>query len=141
MMRSNFGQLANRARRRQRAVRQELQRAARVIAVRLEKRSKSILRAKIYAVPIPKRSSGKPKWKRTNELLQREEGFADGVDVVLRNGSDHAKPRETLGTSKGRPIVSPGVKSVQWQSEAVLAEREATLRERQAAILRGLRQG
>lgn len=137
---SNFGQLANRARRRQRAVRQELQRAAKVIAVRLERRSKAILKAKIYSVPIPKRGSGKPQWKRSGELLERETGLPDGVDVVLRNGSDHAKPRERLGTSKGRPIVSPGVKSVQWQSEAVLAEREATLRERQAAIQRGLRQ-
>lgn len=82
--------------------------------------SRRVLATEIYAIPIPRRPrSGKPKWTRKGGLYASEGVRIEGGNVVLFNHSDHAKQRHDLGTPAGRPIRSPGVRSVQWQEKAV----------------------
>jgi hypothetical protein len=91
----------------------------RIRSVVLEE-SRTILATRIYAIPIPRsKKTGKAKWKRTQDLYQKETVRIRGGNLELVNTSDHAAAREALGTPQGRPIRSPGVQSVQWQSEAV----------------------
>lgn len=78
------------------------------------------------------------KWRRTGNLKRMETAKAEGPHVVLRNNARYSLARNNLGTSAGRKIRSPGVKSVQWQKQAVENRREWILERRRAAVLRGL---
>lgn len=105
----------------------------------LQSTSTQILKTKIYSVQIPTSRTGKPKWKRTEDLLKSELWIVKGTDIVGMNNSDHAEFRVLLGTEEGRPIKSPGIQRTDWQVEAVAFRRTLILRNRAEAIRRGLR--
>ena len=139
---SNAKEIAARMKARGPAVIRELRKAARELAPELEAESKRILSKRIYSVPIPKRPrSGKPKWTRAGQgggILAHEKARPDGVTVVMTNDSDHALARHALGTPEGRRIVSEGVQSVQWHTEAIAAKRPRILEVRRKAVFRAL---
>src|SRR5687767_8461214 len=123
-MRHNTAQVLRKMLRRGPRTRHELSGAARRIAVVVNRKSKRVLQDRIYSKPIPVgRRSGRPKWRRTGDVKRRETARAEGLDVVLENRSGHAVARHDLGTPRGRRIVSEGVESVQWHSEAIEASR------------------
>lgn len=145
--------------RRKAAVIAELSREAVGIKNELVAESRRILKSEIYDQPIPlkKRVSeqireryaqssrqkvgGKDirQWKRTGDLLREERGTTTGAVVVLVNTKRYAGARYLLGTAQGRQIKSQGVRSVQWQQEAVTRKRSMILKRRRAAVLRALR--
>lgn len=138
---SNARQIADRYRRRGQAVRTRLAQNAQAEGQLLVAEGERIMQAEIYAVPVPVSSTGRPKWERTRELLGSERFRVEGEDratVILYNQSRHSGPRSRLGTSKGRPIRSPGIRSVQWQEKAVQRNRARLLRMKQAALRRAL---
>lgn len=156
MISSNVKGVIRAMRERPQAVERELAAAARTLGPELSGESKRIIQSDIYNVPIPlsdaaeqrfgakakireKTSKGKHgKWQRTG-LLKRSEGYRlQGPVVILTNSARHAGYRFRLGTSDGADIVSPGVKSVQWQTRAVLNRRARVLDVRRRAVLRGL---
>jgi hypothetical protein len=141
LMKGTPGQIADLMRRRAAAVVPALEFAAGRVAVLAKAESKRIMQADIYNVAIPKTAKGTPKWRRSGQLKRREEGFARGVVVILRNTTPYALSRYTLGTPDERAIQSPGVKSVQWQGEAVIRVRPRVLEERRRAVLRALSAG
>lgn len=168
---SNAGQILKRMNARKAAVTSELSAAAVRIKFVIVGESKKILSEKIYSVPIPevtrrkqavsehpqfsidtKRQVGhrfedrkRPKreklWKRTGQLLNREAGRTDGPNVIFFNSASYAAYRYVLGTAEGREIRSPGVKSVQWQKEALENMRQFILQERRKALLRAFTGG
>lgn len=119
------------------ACERELSAAAKPIAVLCGAETKKILQAEIYDVPIPlkpksdrklsakaavrsKTTKGKHgKWQRSGALKRRETAYARGVNVILENKQSYAASRHALGTPGHRQIRSPGVRSVQWQKQAV----------------------
>lgn len=138
----NAGEIVKRMLGRKAGVIRELSTAARELAPALNAESKRILSAKVYSVPVARGPrSGKPQWKRTGALLNAEKARAEGVDIVLTNNSEHAGPRFRLGTSDGRQIRSPGVQSVQWQTEAIANKRTVILARRRKAVLKALQVG
>jgi hypothetical protein len=77
-------------------------------------------------------------WTRTNRLLAREKADARGVLITLHNNMVYAHARHVLGTPQGRRIRSKGVRSVQWQWQAVANKQRYILERRRAAVLRAL---
>src|SRR5688572_11331885 len=56
----------------------------------------------IYSQAIPRKKSGKPKWKRTRRLRNAEKAViervaAGGPRVVLKNTMRYAEPRHEMG--------------------------------------------
>jgi hypothetical protein len=136
---TNTADLIGRWRARGAAIDREQRRITPEIALVLKRESQRVLRVKIYAVPIPQTRGGKPAWRRTGDLIGREDAKADGVDVVMTNDSAHAEARLLLGTPYGRPIRSPGVQQVDWQAEAIKNRRAWILKVRRDAQVRALR--
>lgn len=150
---SNAGEVRRRMLARAVALPAALHGAAREGARLLEDESKRVLQAEVYSVPIPTRSTGRSKrqatgfrapkrqtaWTRTGELKESERAFPRGADVILLNDSDHAVARARLGTPGGRAIVSPGVRSVQWQRVAARNVRGRVLEGRRRAVWRAYR--
>ena len=77
-------------------------------------------------------------WKRTGQLLNRENARAIGPVVVMFNPMSYAAARYALGTADGRPIQTPGVKSIQWHEVVLERKRSTILQIRRAALLRAL---
>lgn len=121
------------------AVRRELTAAARVLGPELNAASKRLMQTEIYNVPVPRGKGGRPRWRRSGGL-KRSEGFRTvGPVLLLTNNARYARARFRLGTGEGRPIVSPGVRSIQWQVRAVTDNRERVLQVRRRAVLKALR--
>lgn len=156
---TNADEIYRRMLARQQAVKRELTAAAREIAPALRRENRKILQEKIYSVEIPfnakatardrKRYAGTSRqtargeeirqWRRTGELLRREQAKAEGAVVILFNPVSYAGARYRLGTEEGRKIRTPGVQSVQWHREA-LDKRRTWIREvRRRHVLRALR--
>lgn len=155
---SNAGELARRMQQRKAAVLRELSREAVAIKNELVAESRRILKEEIYDQEIPFRKSvgeavrqkyggtsrqkvgGKQirQWQRSGDLLREERGRTDGPVVILLNTKHYAGPRYRLGTSKGQKIKSEGVRSVQWQGEAIRRKRSVILQRRRQAVLRAL---
>lgn len=164
---TNAGQVLSRMNRRRALVLRELSVAARELGALLNAESKSIMQSEIYDVPIPpvaykmeagqggrrrrrpltaserrqqrnttKGSGGR--WQRTGALKRRETFKTSGPVVFLTNDQRYAAARYTLGTPGGRRIRSQGVRSVQWQRQAVLRRRRDILERRRRAVLRAL---
>jgi hypothetical protein len=139
-VRTNAHQLAQRNMQRAQAAIPALERVAQEWQDRFERESKRTLRSQVYAVPVPRGKNGRPRWKRTRELLNSETARADGMAVVMENAAPHATARNTLGTPGGRAIRSPGIKSIQWQKSTRTKLRPRLLRARQQAMFRMLQQ-
>lgn len=155
-MTHNAAKLVRKMRARRAAVERELKAAGRVLAPALNAEAKRIMQEQIYNVPIPlKKSSDRSlptnaavrrkttkgkhgKWQRTGALKRRETARPVGMTVVLENRQRYAPARHALGTSEGRRIVSPGVQSVQWQTEALANKRAFVLQVRRRHVLRAL---
>jgi len=153
----NAGQIIARMNARKSAVVRELSQAAREIGAEVSGESKKILQADVYNVPIPfragataaqrKRLAGKTTkgsagaWSRTGNLKRQENFTIEGPTVILRNNAKYAVARFNLGTAQGRKIRSPGVQSVQWQTEAIAKKRTRILEIRRKALLRALSGG
>jgi len=168
---SNASAILKRMNARRDAVAGELSHAAVRIKLVVLGEDRKIISEQIYSVPIPtvtrrseKRSEHrafslesrrevghtfetrrKPKkeklWKRTGQLLAREGGRTEGSNVVFFNPMLYSAARYVLGTAEGREIRSPGVKSVQWQQEALRRMRQFILEERRRALLRAFTGG
>lgn len=157
-MKHNAREILKRMERRQQAVVRELTVEARVIGLTLNGDAKRLMASDIYSVPIPlkpsveRRTSAdaairkrttkgkKGLWRRTGNLLRSEVWEQRGANVTLRNNAAYGLARNNLGTSKSsRQIRSQGVKSIQWQAQAVLRRRSWILERRRAAVLRALK--
>jgi hypothetical protein len=139
-VRTNAHQLAQRHMQRAQAAIPALERVAQEWQDRFERESKRTLRSQVYAVPVPRGKNGRPRWKRSRELLNSETARADGMDVVMENTAPHAPARNALGTPEGRPIRSPGIKSVQWQRDTRTKLWPRLLGARREAVFRMLKQ-
>lgn len=165
---SNAGQILNRMMRRKTAVTRELNRAAVRIKVIFLSESRQVLNEQVYSVPIPtvprrkrkvsdhpqfslesrrevghrfeerKRPKREKAWKRTGQLKAREGARTLGPVVIMFNPMAYAAARYALGTEDGRPIRTPGVKSVQWHAVVIERKRPAILQIRREALLRAL---
>ena len=138
-LRSNAAYLARRFEERKEDLVPALEQAAQDMAKTLERESRKVLQAEVYAVPIPRGKNGKPKWKRSRKLKAAETARPDGMRVLFENSMVYARARNALGTPKGRKIRSPGIKSVQWQKLVLLRRRAWILDQRRKAVLRALR--
>lgn len=139
--RSNALQLAARFGARARAVGPELRKAADEIARELTKESTATLQREVYDVPVPLNRRGKPKWVRTRTLIGNEKFRRRGVDVYRDNPTPYSINRYRLGTPRGRPIRSPGIRVSHWYTTAILRRGSWIRRTREAAIRRALRLG
>lgn len=153
---SNVGALLKTMNQRKAAVLRELSVAARELAPVILAEDKQLIQSEIYDVPIPLKagaarrlsptakirsrvSKGKDgKWVRTGNLKRSETVRAVGIDIVLKNNANYALYRNALGTPAGRKIVSPGVRSVQWQAQAVAKLLPRIRERRRRALLRAL---
>jgi hypothetical protein len=156
MITHNVGSIIQAMNRRKGAVVRELTEAARVLGPEVSGECKRILQSEIYDVPIPLKASANRRlgknapvrnkttkgkhgqWSRSG-ALKRNEGFrVVGPVLILTNNVKYAGPRYRLGTSQGRRIVSAGVRSVQWQEEAISNKRARILEVRRRHVLRAL---
>lgn len=153
----NTGSILKQMLRRSADVNRELATAARRAGLVLNKASKETLQLKIYNVPIPLKASadqglrpgaktrqkttkGKAGlWQRTGNLKRQETFRTDGTTIILTNNANYAKARFQLGLPGHRQPKSPGVKSVQWQLEAIKQEQGYILKLRREAVLKALR--
>lgn len=138
-LRTNAYQLARRMQNRPARVQTELERVARTWAREAGVRARRVMRAQIYAKPIPRSRTGREKWRRTRRLLNAEKWRPEGLSIIGENMTPYAAARHALGTPEGRSIVSEGVESVQWQDEVKDDLQEPLLAARRKAVVRGLR--
>jgi hypothetical protein len=136
---TNTAELIGKWRARGVAIDREQRRENEKIRLVLNREATRILRIKVYSVPIPAGPGGKPRWRRTGNLIGNEEAKVEGMDVILYNKSPHAEFRLLLGTPSGRQIRSPGVQQVDWQVEAIKNRRSWILQVRREALNRALK--
>jgi hypothetical protein len=105
-------------------------------------RSRKFKRALSAEAPLRKKTTkgSAGKWQRSGNLKRRERAFRRGPVVYMENRANYAAARNALGTSKGRQIRSEGVRSVQWQNQAIKNLRPWILQRRRRALLRALKQ-
>src|ERR1041385_5394742 len=130
-MTSNAREIADRYRRRGQAVKTRLTENARAEGRLLAAEGERVMEDEIYSVPVPASRTGRPKWHRTGELGRGERFRVEGTTVILFNVKRYSLARYRLGTPRGRRIVSPGIRSVQWQKKAVERLRSRLLRMKQ----------
>jgi len=155
----NAADILRRMKRRRADVVRNLSQAARTLGAEISGESKRVMQEGIYNVPIPLKASAEKqlganakvrsattkgkhgKWSRTGNLKRAESWTTEGATIILRNNAKYAAARYVQGLPGRRPVVSPGVRSVQWQEEAILNMRRRIIEVRRQAVRRGLSGG
>lgn len=152
---TNSAVLWKRMQKRREVIVRELERAAVLIGARLSAAAKKVMQEQIYDVPIPLRRSSDRllardspirkrttkgrhgQWFRTGNLKRSEGWRVEGTTIILANNAIYSAARHALGSSRSsRKIRSRGVRSVQWQTQAIRENREEILRIQREAVVR-----
>lgn len=116
-------EIAARWARRGGAVNPEVRRTVRQLGERVLAAGLRHMEADIYAKPVDRSGTGRPKWQRTGDLKRAErlEWAPDGAGFTLTNALDYAEPRHEAGKPGRRKTTRPA----HWREEALAELRVA----------------
>ena len=124
-------QLARKYARRAEMVRTEFRKTARGLGISALRFTKQKLTELIYGLPVPKRKSGKPEWRRTGHLRRSERWeLVDDYTVRIINDASYAVPRHEAGKPGRRRVRYPA----HWRDELVETFRPIVLEAYQITV-------
>lgn len=138
LIRSNTEQLARKNERRAEALPAEVLYAMLEVRDLALKISLKYMDQLIYAIPVPLKKNGRPRWRRTGQLRRRErsqiQGGKNGPQVVLINTTRYAEIRHEMGKEGRKKTNRPA----HWRDAAREEMREMATRTNRAALHRAL---